>query len=294
MTIRSSRKVETLCRDFEQQRVCYLPLNIFLLRPLHRLLHYKLILERLCKHYPPTHDDFRDCRGTQSPTPTLSAHVCIFFLYMKINLSPPAALADISEMVLQLQGIMMKMENFQKLIELKKDLTGVEDLISPGRVRLFNNSASLDSSWTFVEFSLPCSAVLLSHCRCDSVSLTGVHQARLPQQTLWKGPSAEDVLPGETLCWFLLKKQSIYNTSKQSSSLFFFFFLSSLVIVWCTPVEAWLHPTSLRFTASCLSMAWRYIIKTHTQSSFFSLRKVFQIFKLFCFPSGSFYGNVTF
>uniref|UniRef100_A0A3P8R3A2 FERM, ARHGEF and pleckstrin domain-containing protein 1 n=1 Tax=Astatotilapia calliptera TaxID=8154 RepID=A0A3P8R3A2_ASTCA len=103
---RSSRKVETLCRDFEQQRVCYLPLNIFLLRPLHRLLHYKLILERLCKHYPPTHDDFRDCR---------------------------AALADISEMVLQLQGIMMKMENFQKLIELKKDLTGVEDLISPGR-----------------------------------------------------------------------------------------------------------------------------------------------------------------
>lgn len=114
---------------------------------------------------------------------------------MKINLSPPAALADISEMVLQLQGIMMKMENFQKLIELKKDLTGVEDLISPGRVRLFNNSASLDSSWTFVEFSLPCSAVL-----------TGVHQARLPQQTLWKGPSAEDVLPGETLCWFLQKK----------------------------------------------------------------------------------------
>lgn len=52
-----------MCRDFEQQRVCYLPLYIFLLRPLHRLLHYKLILERLCKHYPPTHDDFRDSRG---------------------------------------------------------------------------------------------------------------------------------------------------------------------------------------------------------------------------------------
>ncbi|XP_069020159.1 FERM, ARHGEF and pleckstrin domain-containing protein 1-like isoform X1 [Embiotoca jacksoni] len=103
---RSSRKVEALCRDFEQQRVCYLPLNIFLLRPLHRLLHYKLILERLCKHYPPTHDDFRDCR---------------------------AALADISEMVLQLQGPMMKMENFQKLLELKKDLTGIDNLVTPGR-----------------------------------------------------------------------------------------------------------------------------------------------------------------
>ncbi|XP_074483072.1 FERM, ARHGEF and pleckstrin domain-containing protein 1-like isoform X2 [Sebastes fasciatus] len=105
-TCRSSRKAETACRDFEQQRVCYLPLNIFLLRPLHRLLHYKLILERLCKHYPPTHDDFRDCR---------------------------AALADISEMVLQLQGTMMKMENFQKLLELKKDLTGIDNLAIPGR-----------------------------------------------------------------------------------------------------------------------------------------------------------------
>ncbi|XP_071321061.1 FERM, ARHGEF and pleckstrin domain-containing protein 1-like isoform X3 [Trachinotus anak] len=103
---RSSRKVETLCRDFEQQRVCYLPFNIFLLRPLHRLLHYKLILERLCKHYPPTHDDFRDSR---------------------------AALADISEMVLQLQGTMMKMENFQKLLELKKDLTGIDNLAIHGR-----------------------------------------------------------------------------------------------------------------------------------------------------------------
>ncbi|XP_037552307.1 FERM, ARHGEF and pleckstrin domain-containing protein 1 [Nematolebias whitei] len=103
---RTSRKVETLCRDFEQQRICYLPLYIFLLRPLHRLLHYKLILERLCKHYPPTHDDFRDSR---------------------------AALAEISEMVLQLQGIMMKMENFQKLLELKKDLTGIENLVIPGR-----------------------------------------------------------------------------------------------------------------------------------------------------------------
>ncbi|XP_068165069.1 FERM, ARHGEF and pleckstrin domain-containing protein 1-like isoform X2 [Antennarius striatus] len=103
---RSNRKVEALCRDLEQQRVCYLPFNIFLLRPLHRLLHYKLILERLCKHYPPTHEDFRDCR---------------------------AALADISEVALQLQGSMMKMENFQKLLELRKDLTGIDNLVIPGR-----------------------------------------------------------------------------------------------------------------------------------------------------------------
>uniref|UniRef100_A0A8C2A881 FERM, ARHGEF and pleckstrin domain-containing protein 1 n=1 Tax=Cyprinus carpio TaxID=7962 RepID=A0A8C2A881_CYPCA len=105
-TCRSSRRLEGLCRDFELQKVCYLPLNIFFLRPLHRLMHYKQILERLCKHYPPTHDDFRDSR---------------------------AALADISEMVVQLHGTLIKMENFQKLLELKKDLTGVDDLAIPGR-----------------------------------------------------------------------------------------------------------------------------------------------------------------
>lgn len=50
-----------------------------------------------------------------------------------------ASLADISEMVLQLQGTMMKMENFQKLLELKKDLTGIDNLAIPSRVRLFDS-----------------------------------------------------------------------------------------------------------------------------------------------------------
>uniref|UniRef100_A0A8C0FX31 FERM, ARHGEF and pleckstrin domain-containing protein 1 n=1 Tax=Bubo bubo TaxID=30461 RepID=A0A8C0FX31_BUBBB len=105
--IKNSRKLETFCRDFELQKVCYLPLNTFLLRPLHRLMHYKQIMERLCKHYPPSHIDFRDSR---------------------------AALADISEMVAQLHGNMIKMENFQKLHELKKDLIGIDNLVIPGRV----------------------------------------------------------------------------------------------------------------------------------------------------------------
>nr|XP_057937120.1 FERM, ARHGEF and pleckstrin domain-containing protein 1-like [Doryrhamphus excisus] len=103
---KSSRRLESLCRDFELQKVCYVPLNVFILRPLHRLVHYKHILERLCKHYPATHVDFRDCR---------------------------AALADVSEVVEQLQGSVMKMENFQKLLELKKDLIGIDNLVVPGR-----------------------------------------------------------------------------------------------------------------------------------------------------------------
>uniref|UniRef100_A0A673BWW2 FERM, ARHGEF and pleckstrin domain-containing protein 1 n=1 Tax=Sphaeramia orbicularis TaxID=375764 RepID=A0A673BWW2_9TELE len=103
---RLSRRLEGLCRDFELQKVCYIPFNVFILRPLHRLIHYKQILERLCKHYPATHVDFRDSR---------------------------AALADVSEVVDQLQGSIIKMENFQKLLELKKDLIGVDNLVVPGR-----------------------------------------------------------------------------------------------------------------------------------------------------------------
>ena len=136
---RSSRKLEGLCRDFELQKVCYIPLNVFILRPLHRLIHYKQILERLCKHYPATHVDFRDSRGTalrlmfteakcriiiSGPSPVISlSHGCSV-----------AALADVSEVVEQLQESLIKMENFQKLLELKKDLIGVDNLVVPGRV----------------------------------------------------------------------------------------------------------------------------------------------------------------
>ncbi|XP_068124056.1 FERM, ARHGEF and pleckstrin domain-containing protein 1 isoform X2 [Hyperolius riggenbachi] len=104
--IKNSRKLEIVCRDFELEKVCYLPLNMFLLRPLHRLMHYKQLMERLCKHYSPNHVDFRDTR---------------------------AALAEISEMVAQLHGTMIKMENYQKLQELRKDLTGIDNLVIPGR-----------------------------------------------------------------------------------------------------------------------------------------------------------------
>uniref|UniRef100_A0A8C7X9P8 FERM, ARHGEF and pleckstrin domain-containing protein 1 n=1 Tax=Oryzias sinensis TaxID=183150 RepID=A0A8C7X9P8_9TELE len=103
---KASRRMDSLCRDFELQKVCYVPLNVFILRPLHRLVHYKQILESLCKHYPATHVDFRDCR---------------------------AALAEVSEVVDQLQGNLVEMENLQKLLELKKDLIGVDNLVVPGR-----------------------------------------------------------------------------------------------------------------------------------------------------------------
>ena len=50
-------------KEFELQKVCYLPLNMFLLKPIQRLVHYRLLLGRLCGYYAPGHRDYADCRG---------------------------------------------------------------------------------------------------------------------------------------------------------------------------------------------------------------------------------------
>lgn len=55
-------------------------------------------------------------------------------LTLHVRVSSLAALAEITEMVAQLHGTMIKMENFQKLHELKKDLIGIDNLVIPGRV----------------------------------------------------------------------------------------------------------------------------------------------------------------
>jgi len=39
-----SRSFERIYREFEAQKVCYLPVNAFLLKPSQRLLHYQLII----------------------------------------------------------------------------------------------------------------------------------------------------------------------------------------------------------------------------------------------------------
>ncbi|XP_034559275.1 FERM, ARHGEF and pleckstrin domain-containing protein 2 isoform X1 [Notolabrus celidotus] len=100
------KKLETVYKEFELQKVCYLPLNTFLLKPIQRLMHYKLILERLCKHYSPSHRDHDDCKE---------------------------ALKEVAEIATQLQSSLIRLENFQKLTELQRDLIGIENLTGPGR-----------------------------------------------------------------------------------------------------------------------------------------------------------------
>ena len=45
LSTRRNKRFEHAYKEFEAQKVCYLPLNTFLLKPAQRLLHYKLILE---------------------------------------------------------------------------------------------------------------------------------------------------------------------------------------------------------------------------------------------------------
>ncbi|KFQ57207.1 FERM, RhoGEF and pleckstrin domain-containing protein 2, partial [Pelecanus crispus] len=100
------KKLEMVYKDFELQKVCYLPLNTFLLKPIQRLMHYKVILRRLCKHYTAEHRDFADCRN---------------------------ALKEVTEMTSQLRHSLIRLENFQKLTELQHDLIGIDNLTAPGR-----------------------------------------------------------------------------------------------------------------------------------------------------------------
>lgn len=82
------KKLETVYKEFELQKVCYLPLNTFLLKPIQRLMHYKLILERLCKHYSPAHRDHDDCKG-ERPIAILGVQNALAALVGVVSAVPP-------------------------------------------------------------------------------------------------------------------------------------------------------------------------------------------------------------
>lgn len=49
-------------------------------------------------------------------------------------LLPADALKEVAEIAAQLQSSLIRLENFQKLTELQRDLIGIENLTGPGRV----------------------------------------------------------------------------------------------------------------------------------------------------------------
>lgn len=47
--VETDNRFEQIYKGFEQQKICYVPIGELLLKPLHRLLHYQLLLERMWK-----------------------------------------------------------------------------------------------------------------------------------------------------------------------------------------------------------------------------------------------------
>ncbi|XP_077344552.1 FERM, ARHGEF and pleckstrin domain-containing protein 2 [Lithobates pipiens] len=99
-------EMDVLLQEFEQQRLCYLPLSCLLLKPLQRPLQYEKLLERLCRHYPPSHHDYNNCQR---------------------------ALGEARAVSSQLRHRLLHLQNLQRLDQLERDLLGGEHLSSPGR-----------------------------------------------------------------------------------------------------------------------------------------------------------------
>ncbi|RUS72018.1 hypothetical protein EGW08_020216, partial [Elysia chlorotica] len=97
--VKRQRPFEEICRGFESQKVCYLPLNTFFLRPGQRLLHFKLILERKCSNWD------------------VSTQPCA------------SALCQVTEIIQGFIDGFRKVENLEKLMELQRDLLGLENLV---------------------------------------------------------------------------------------------------------------------------------------------------------------------
>lgn len=70
-----SKRVDNVFREFEAQKVCYLPFILFLAKPIQRLIHYKLLFERLLICYGPKHRDYHDTYNVYAKLEELSGLV---------------------------------------------------------------------------------------------------------------------------------------------------------------------------------------------------------------------------
>ncbi len=46
---KKNKKFDTLYKEFELQKICYLPFSLFLLKPIQRIIHYKTLIESIIK-----------------------------------------------------------------------------------------------------------------------------------------------------------------------------------------------------------------------------------------------------
>lgn len=109
-TMRQNREFEKAVNDFEAEKVCFLPLNAFILKPTQRIIYYKQILEKMISVMPREgHNDMTSC--------------C-------------ECLDRLLRFVEPLLHELLDIVNLQKLIELQRGLLGVGDLVQHDRLFL--------------------------------------------------------------------------------------------------------------------------------------------------------------
>lgn len=97
------------------------------------------------------------------------------------------ALKEVAEIATQLQSSLIRLENFQKLTELQRDLIGIENLTAPGRVGAVAQSEVQEiSAYNLTRLSFFYFLFFF----------TGVHSRGVLVQAHQKGATAEDVFPG--------------------------------------------------------------------------------------------------
>ncbi|XP_065364796.1 FERM, ARHGEF and pleckstrin domain-containing protein 2 isoform X1 [Calliphora vicina] len=102
----TDNRFQQIYKDFEQQKICYLPIGELLLKPLNRMLHYQLILERLCDFYSEEHLDYADCQA-------------VYHL--------------LSRSAKQIRNQLPESMNFIQLCELQRDINGFDKLVQSQR-----------------------------------------------------------------------------------------------------------------------------------------------------------------
>jgi len=105
-TLHKNLRFEQVYKEFELQKVCYLPLTTLFLKPLHRILHYQRLLEMLLNHYGSGHHDYPDTN---------------------------MALSKIRIIIKTMAPKLKQSENFIKLMELQRDMSGYDNLVQPDR-----------------------------------------------------------------------------------------------------------------------------------------------------------------
>ncbi|XP_043222146.1 FERM, ARHGEF and pleckstrin domain-containing protein 1-like [Amphibalanus amphitrite] len=100
---RTNETFKQMYRDFEMQKVCYLPVAALVLKPLQRVLHLHTLLTKLAPQYKPGERDAGEAA---------------------------ALLQELSQLTERLQPRLLISDNRVKLMELQRDLVGCDALLA--------------------------------------------------------------------------------------------------------------------------------------------------------------------